>query len=374
MAVLSVHPGCNPECRVCHYKDLEYGNQLQKKQNWASSQLGRFEGLREIIPAPEGERASYRAKSWMRAHSEEGKLSFGMQKSVRQDGKWEKKFIAWDSCPMHVPGIQGMIAKLRAELVSFRHLVGVWFGPPHLVVVVDGPIESELSRLDWASILEPPFQNAWMHLNAQVGKNVFGHRGFVPLLSRPREPELREPPVQAFRQVSGSLLAQARAQAVEALLESQPRMILDLYSGTGELSLLIPPSVGWLGIELSIHASRYAETLRLPSESVHAAFVGAVEQRLRHREVREKVVSPYSLYLNPPRSGLSADASAEISKWIREKRPETVVYLSCSASSLARDLGAFEELGFVPELLQPYDFFPQTEHFETLAILKNVSI
>jgi tRNA/tmRNA/rRNA uracil-C5-methylase (TrmA/RlmC/RlmD family) len=125
----------------------------------------------------------------------------------------------------------------------------------------------------------------------------------------------------------------------------------------------------WLGIELSQEAARFADSLKGSRSGFHAAFVGTVEHRLRDPRVLEKIQQPYILYVNPPRPGISGQAWEAIRALLREKPPLAVIYLSCSASSLARDLAVFESEGLLVDFLQPYDFFPQTEHFETLALL-----
>lgn len=75
------------------------------------------------------------------------------------------------------------------------------------------------------------------------------------------------------------------------------------------------------------------------------------------------------LYVNPPRTGLEP----EILTWaIDEFRPERLAYLSCSAGTLSRDLRALTVAGYKVEALVPYDFFPQTHHVETLALLRQM--
>ncbi len=360
---LTTHPGCNPLCRACHYKDLDYPEQLRRKQEWARRQLHPWAPrLREILPAPEAERLAYRPKSWLRAQFSPG-LSFGMYRSIRRDGKWEKEFVSWDACPLHVEPIQAMIPRLRAALGTSA-IAGVWLGAPHLVVVSDDERDRELARrIDWASLLMPPFDRVGFHLNPQIGNRVFGHLPIEPVHG-PTLPG--DAPVKAFRQTAHTLLVQAREAAVGHLLAGRPDRILDLYCGTGELARMLPAGTGWIGIEQSREAARYAATLRAGE---HEAFVGNVEQRLSDPRVLERIREPYALYVNPPRSGLTAEARERLSRLIAERPPRAIAYLSCSASSLARDLPAFEPLGYRVELLQPYDFFPQTEHFETLALL-----
>lgn len=373
--ILAENPACNPLCRVCHYKDLDYPSQLGRKQAWAASQLGKWgHALREIVPAPEGERIAYRAKSWMKGAMSEDGLSFGMYRSVRAAGKWEKEFVSWDSCPLHVVPIQDTVARLREALAreaprfSRESLVGAWLASPHLVIVSRHPSSAELKRMDWPRLLAAPFNRVWFHHNPQVGRKIFGHHGIEPVYGEPGPVDAAHP-IRAFRQIAQSLLVEARSLALRHLLQSKPDLLVDLYCGAGDLSLLLPRETGWLGIEMSKEAVLHASALRPEGDAPHAAFVGAVEQRLRDPRVLERIRGKYALYVNPPRSGLTAEASSRVLALMRERPPASVAYLSCSASSLARDLRAFEAEGYRASLLQPYDFFPQTEHFETLAVL-----
>lgn len=372
--ILAENPACNPSCRVCHYKHLDYETQLTRKQTWASTCLSPWKDvLREMIPAPAGERMAYRAKSWMRSSFADGVLSFGMIRAARVDGEWGKEFISWDHCPLHLRPIQEVISRLRhalaSEAPSFseKSLHGVWFGSSDLVIVSRLGIYPELLSMDWSPILSSPFSRVWLHQTPQVGKKVFGAGEILQVWGRPSN---TIHPIRAFRQVAGSLLGEARTAAVRALMEEKPEMVLDLYCGTGELASLIPAEVGWLGIEHSKEAVLHAWSLGEGRSAFHEAYEGAVERRLCDPRVLGKIPSSYALYLNPPRPGLGEEGREQLRTLIRGKYPHSIVYLSCSASSLARDLQSLCKEGFQVESLQPYDFFPQTEHFETLAILK----
>ena len=72
------------------------------------------------------------------------------------------------------------------------------------------------------------------------------------------------------------------------------------------------------------------------------------------------------VYLNPPRTGIEP----KVLHWIvREARPSRIAYLSCSMASLARDLSGLCDAGYRVESIQPYDFFPRTDHVEALCLL-----
>jgi 23S rRNA (uracil1939-C5)-methyltransferase len=55
---------------------------------------------------------------------------------------------------------------------------------------------------------------------------------------------------------------------------------------------------------------------------------------------------------------------------IIELKPKTFIYLSCNPETLARDLKVLVGGGYKIESVTPYDMFPQTNHVETLAVLK----
>ena len=296
-----------------------------------------------------------------------------MFRAVNLGERWGREFIAWDTCPLHVPAIQATLPRLAAALARAapdfvaRSLFGVWIGSPHVVLVAKDSLPDAAARIDWARVLEPPLSAVAFHRTNQVGSAVFGGGPIVPIFGR-ADPSA--PPVRAFRQIARTLLAEARDEAIRTLVADSPALVLDLYSGTGELALRLPETTGWIGIEASKDAVAYAGSLRDGKPTKHRAFAGFVEHRLRDARVRAEIDADYSVYLNPPRPGLGEAGRTLVSELIRERRPKAIVYLSCSASSLARDLAAFESVGARVESLQPFDFFPQTEHFETLAILR----
>ena len=50
-----------------------------------------------------------------------------------------------------------------------------------------------------------------------------------------------------------------------------------------------------------------------------------------------------------------------------------VVYISCNASTLARDIKLFSDKGYELKKLQAVDMFPQTAHVECVVLMSKVA-
>jgi len=80
---------------------------------------------------------------------------------------------------------------------------------------------------------------------------------------------------------------------------------------------------------------------------------------------RKKMNTRYGfLVADPARSGLPAPVREALSK----NKPSVFCYVSCNPASLARDTKSLLEGGFELRRLTLYDFYPQTDHIETLAV------
>jgi tRNA/tmRNA/rRNA uracil-C5-methylase (TrmA/RlmC/RlmD family) len=56
---------------------------------------------------------------------------------------------------------------------------------------------------------------------------------------------------------------------------------------------------------------------------------------------------------------------------LERARPQAVVYVSCDAATLARDLTRLPS--YRVRRLQAFDLFPQTAHLETVTLLERAS-
>lgn len=146
--------------------------------------------------------------------------------------------------------------------------------------------------------------------------------------------------------------------------------VLDLYCGIGAISLFLAPLAGQvLGVEVVDSAVDDATKNARLNRAGNCAFAaGDVVEELR------AVISDGAridlVILNPPRKG----CDERVLRQIAEAAPGKIIYVSCSPSSLGRDLVILDSLGYSCIKVQPVDMFPQTTHVESVALLEKREI
>jgi len=148
-----------------------------------------------------------------------------------------------------------------------------------------------------------------------------------------------------------------------AALEADDHVV-DLYCGIGPLSLYLATAAARVvGIEESPNAVRDARA-NVRRNRVHNVQFreGAVDDVLP--EVARTAGRVDVVTLNPTRKGASAATLAAIG----ELEPRRIVYVSCDAETLARDLDRLGAAGYATERVRPFDMLPQTEHVEIVAL------
>lgn len=143
---------------------------------------------------------------------------------------------------------------------------------------------------------------------------------------------------------------------------------LDLYCGIGISSLLLAQQ-GFevTGIEANATAIQLAKKNAQNNKINNVRFLKEeVEKNLHIHLEREK---PNFVIVNPPREGLMPT----VLQALIEFPVETLVYVSCMPSTLARDLKQLCQNKYQLCSVQAFDMFPQTTHVETLVVLKHLA-
>jgi 23S rRNA (uracil1939-C5)-methyltransferase len=140
--------------------------------------------------------------------------------------------------------------------------------------------------------------------------------------------------------------------------------VLDLYSGTGTIPILIS---GYcrevIGIEIVESAVADADINCRKNGVTNCTFIqGDIRRCLPQIKQRPDV-----LIIDPPRVGMHKD----VVKQVLELGAERIVYVSCNPATLARDIGMMGDRYRVIEV-QPVDMFPHTYHIEAVARIVKV--
>ncbi|QCR35815.1 23S rRNA (uracil(747)-C(5))-methyltransferase RlmC [Nissabacter sp. SGAir0207] len=172
----------------------------------------------------------------------------------------------------------------------------------------------------------------------------------VPLYLRPRSFFQTNP------QVAAALYATARRWVAELSVKG----MWDLFCGVGGFGLhCATPEMALTGIEISAEAiacaRRSAQELGLPQVD----FQALDSTRFATGEAQ----TPDLVLVNPPRRGIGA----ELCDYLSRMAPPAILYSSCNAESMARDLARLPD--YRCEKVQLFDMFPHTAHYEVLVLL-----
>ena len=141
--------------------------------------------------------------------------------------------------------------------------------------------------------------------------------------------------------------------------------VLDLYSGTGAISLLLARRAARVyGVELSAAAVADAVRNARANGIENCTFVEGEVRHVLPALMREGVTASV-VVADPPRAGFHPKALTALAALA----PALIVYVSCNPSTLARDVGDLVRQGYRLEWVQPVDMFPQTPHIEAVARL-----
>ncbi|MBO3103422.1 23S rRNA (uracil(747)-C(5))-methyltransferase RlmC [Cellulomonas fengjieae] len=168
---------------------------------------------------------------------------------------------------------------------------------------------------------------------------------------------------QSFFQTNTEVAAALYRHATSWVEELAPASVWDLYCGVGGFALHVAaPGREVVGIETSVEAiaSATQSASARGLSGVRFAAGDATQFALAAESAPELVI------VNPPRRGIGD----ELSRWLEDSDVRHVVYSSCNAASLARDLAMMPSLR--PRRAQVLDMFPQTPHYEVLTLLERV--
>jgi len=297
------------------------------------------------------------------------------------------RIVNMNHCPVLDPRLDPLIAPIKADLEASgwpvdRHLQAEG-GLRHLALRVGHHSDDVLitlisSRADLADsqVLAARWMDRWpqvvgvvLNLQPRPSNTLFGPQSEV-LAGRSW---LRERFCgldfaiggDTFFQVNTAQAEAAAGQILAALIPGDG-LVVDAYCGVGAFSLpLAAAGHTVLGLELQDGSIELAR---------RNASLNGLEDRCQFQagpvadHLAAQLASAKAVVVDPPRKGLET----AVRQVLIEQPVPRLLYLSCDPATLARDLKALSGEGpYRLESLQPFDFFPNTSHVETLAVLSS---
>ena len=141
--------------------------------------------------------------------------------------------------------------------------------------------------------------------------------------------------------------------------------VYDLFSGTGTIAqVLAPVAKQVIGVEIIEEAVEAAKENAERNGLHNCRFIAGDVFKVLD-EIEEK---PDVIVLDPPRDGIHPKALPKILDY----GVENIVYISCKATSLARDLEMIQARGYRVVKCTAVDQFCQTVHVETVVLLSQL--
>ena len=361
-------------CRSCSLIEQPYARQLVDKQAACEQLLAGFDGL-VWLPPVASPQERFRNKAKMVAGGTVEAPTLGI---LDRDGLG----VDLRGCGLHTDGLRAALPVLadfvtRARLTPYdvptrrgelKHLLVTESPDGELMVRFVLRSEESLARirkhLGWLRETLPQVVVVSANLQPEHKAVLEGEREVLlseatTLRMRVNGIDLHLRP-QSFFQTNTAMAAELYRLGREWVGERAPETVWDLYCGVGGFALHVAaPGREVVGIEVSAEAIASAEQSRDELGLTGVRFEAG--DAIAWATARE--APPDLVVVNPPRRGIGTD----LSRWLEESGVPGVLYSSCNAQTLARDLAEMPSLR--PVRARLLDMFPNTGHYEVLVLL-----
>ena len=358
-------------CRSCSLLEVPRTRQLSDKEAHARSLVD----CPVWLPTVAGPESGFRNKAKMAVGGTVGAPTLGILDR-------ELAGVDLRDCGLHSPGLTSTLDRMAGWITGAGltpYDVATRRGELKHVLLTESPDGEQLLRLVVRSTaLEARVRSRLPALLDDVPALRVVTLNVQPehkaVLEGEREIVLTEDSALPMRLATGVTLRlgprsffQTNTLVAEALYEQarswvsglEVATVWDLYCGVGGFALhLAGPGRDVLGVEVSVDACHAARATAVDL-GVAARFVAADATAY----ALGSAVVPDLVVVNPPRRGIGADLAG----WLEASGVGHVVYSSCYAESLARDLALMPSLRLVEARV--LDMFPHTSHYEVIVLL-----
>ena len=362
------------DCGGCQLQHVRYEAQLQYKQSVLEEAFWRIGQIRQAVfndPVPSPFPYEYRRRVRFRVFQQRGAFHLGF---VRERSHSPVKGVGCllVSKPMErvIEDVEGRLVRQR-RLPAFLSHVEIRssdaFGT-HLILCTVPRASKNQARALLTLFEEIPTVTGCVLTSSSV---TASQRRSVRRVVR-GEPHLFERFQDMVIRISDRSFMQANWSVYSIIFQTladwvnagnRHTRVLELYAGVGCMGLGLAKN-GALVTEVEENPYAAADARQSASQNHIGRYrirAARVEDFLETVAADEYDV----IVMDPPRTGLSRRC-VELLGRIRSPR---VLYLSCDASSLARDLNRLCATWYHVRRVQAFDMFPQTAHIETLVEL-----
>ena len=369
------------DCSGCGLQGLAYEKQIEIKENHLRQVLRRIGGtaldeatFSPMVPSIDA--FLYRSKVELTFGESGGGVVVGMVERLSALRPFTGRLVPIDDCRLFSPVLARILPAIRdLSARSGLHALDSSTGKGTLgrLIVREGKRTGDvmvnfMGETDIAGSLAY-LSKTLAHAVPEV-QSIYATKGNRPRLiwGRPYIEEMLEDlslriyPLSFFQPNPKTAELLYRRLAAAVRIRGDER-VLGLYCGAGTIELFLARHVKEVrGIDSSGESIACAAENASLNRLENVSFTKGRVERALSREGRGKADL---VVVDPPRAGLSAEALAAILRTGARK----VAYVSCNPSTLARDLKGLQRL-YDPKEIAPFDFFPQTTHFEVLAVLE----
>jgi len=331
-------------CGGCHYQHITYAAQLSAKEAILRDQLtriGKIESppVKSIVASP----IEWNYCNHVLFHlSDEGKPGYV--------GAWSG-IVPISECHLPEPAINVLWPQLEFEPGT----------PVERIAIRRGEDDDLLLALESEEASPPEVEIeadiSVVHLNGNDAVVMAGDGYLVVTVSGRRF----KVSAGSFFQANTLVAEKMVSHLLERLPLSRSTTLIDVYCGVGLFSAFLASRVGRLiGIESSSSACEdFAVNL---DEFDHVELYEApAADVLPYLDAQPEVV-----LAAPNRTGLDRHALDAIVTL----KPQTIAYVSCDPSTLARDAARLISSGYKLAEVTPFDLFPQTYHIESISVFE----
>ncbi len=375
-------------CHGCPLIAMNYHKQLCWKQQLVQSELEKYKTLQGVtVPGllTTDRQLGYRTTAKLTIAGRYSDPYIGLYRHASHD------LVDLEDCPIHHPLINQVMELVRQGIRKLK--IPIWQEKTqsgllrHLVVrVAEAGQEllltfvtrrrafNEIHHLTkFVQSAMPQVKVVCQNLNQTDSSQILGQQThFVT-----RQRTVRERIGQVELLISPNTFLQAQNDGARLLYQTvkewaaltDRQKLLDLYCGVGAISLTLAEGAeSVLGVELNPVAVQDARQNAQLNRARNCRF----ESRDAAEMLSELVEDGWHfdlVVMNPPRTG----CGRRVLENLRQLAPERIIYVSCSPTSLARDLDLLCQNSYRVLKLQPVDLFPHTVHLETIVLLERLT-